>query len=142
METYQRPVKNDISYSHTPIILNNIYPLKWDIQTDFYNRYPDAKIHANELAYLYKKNPNLSLDAVYYQLRNHYLERGYDFNTPLAEIVNKTQTVDNRSRFNTTNVNQNVKTETILCVVVWFFFFFFKKIRRIHLMKWQRILRI
>lgn len=83
------------------------------IQTDFYNRYPDAKIHANELAYLYKKNPNLSLDAVYYQLRNHYLERGYDFNTPLEEIVNKTQTVDNRSRFNTTNVNQNVKTETI-----------------------------
>ena len=48
METYQRPVKNDISYSHTPIILNNIYPLKWDIQTDFYNLEMSLQ-HNNEI---------------------------------------------------------------------------------------------
>lgn len=83
------------------------------IHTEFYQRYPDAKIHNKELAYLYKKNPNASLDAVYWQLRNHYAENGYDFNTPLAEIVNKSQTDNNKSRFNTVNVNQNVKTETI-----------------------------
>lgn len=83
------------------------------IHTEFYQRYPDAKIHNKELAFLYKKNPNASLDAVYWQLRNHYAENGYDFNTPLAEIVNKSQKVDNKSRFNTVNVNQNVKTETI-----------------------------
>ena len=34
----------------------------------------------------------------------------------------------------------NVRTETILLCVL--FFFFFKKIRRIRLMKWHRILRI
>ena len=83
------------------------------IHTEFYQRYPDAKIHNKELAYLYKKNPNASLDAVYWQLRNHYAENGYDFNTPLAEIVNKSQTDNNKSRFNSVNVNQNVKTETI-----------------------------
>lgn len=83
------------------------------IHTEFYQRYPDAKIHNKELAFLYKKNPNASLDAVYWQLRNHYAENGYDFNTPLAEIVNKSQTDNNKSRFNSVNVNQNVKTETI-----------------------------
>lgn len=83
------------------------------IHTEFYQKYPDAKIHNKELAYLYKKNPNASLDAVYWQLRNHYAENGYDFNTPLAEIVNKSQTDTSKSRFNSVNVNQNVKTETI-----------------------------
>lgn len=83
------------------------------IHAEFYQKYPDAKIHNKELAYLYKKNPNASLDAVYWQLRNHYAENGYDFNTPLAEIVNKSQTDNNKSRFNSVNVNQNVKTETI-----------------------------
>lgn len=83
------------------------------IQTDFYNRYPDAKIHTKELAFLYRKNPHLSLDAIYYQLRNHYSENGYDFNTPLAEIVNKKQIDNTKTRFNSVNVNQNVKTETI-----------------------------
>lgn len=83
------------------------------IHADFYQRYPDAKIHNKELAFLYRKNPNSSLDAVYWQLRNHYAENGYDFNTPLEEIINKTQKVDNKTRFNTVNVNQSVKTETI-----------------------------
>lgn len=83
------------------------------MQNDFYQRYPDAKIHNKELAFLYRKNPNSSLDAVYWQLRNHYAENGYDFNTPLEEIINKTQKVDNKTRFNTVNVNQSVKTETI-----------------------------
>lgn len=83
------------------------------MQKDFYQRYPDAKIHNKELAFLYRKNPNASLDAVYWQLRNHYAENGYDFNTPLEEIINKTQKVDNKTKFNTVNVNQSVKTETI-----------------------------
>lgn len=30
-------LKNDISNSHTPIILNITWLLKWDIQTDFHN---------------------------------------------------------------------------------------------------------
>lgn len=56
---------------------------------DFIQRYPDAERHTEELAYLLRKNPNMSLDAVYFMLRNHYSTKGYDFNTPLAEILQK-----------------------------------------------------
>lgn len=83
------------------------------IHSNFMSKYPDAKLHTQELAYLYRKNPNLSLDAIYYQLKNHYAENGYDFNTPLAEIIKNRQNNIDRSRFNSVNVNQNVKTEAI-----------------------------
>ena len=56
---------------------------------EFIQRYPDAETHTDELAYLLRKNPNLSLDGAYYMLRNHYSTKGYDFNTPLAEILQK-----------------------------------------------------
>lgn len=81
------------------------------IYNDFVNRYPDAKIHAKELAYLYRKNPNMGLDGVYYQLKNHYLENGYNFNTPLAEIINKKP--NNTVPFNSPNVNQTVNAQKI-----------------------------
>lgn len=80
---------------------------------DFISKYPDAINHTDELAYLYKKNPNMSLDAIYYQLRNHYAENGYDFNTPLAEILNSRKQKPNRASFNSTNVNQNLNAATI-----------------------------
>lgn len=82
-----------------------------NIYNDFMSKYPDAKNHVNEIADLYKRNPNQSLDAIYYQLKNYYLKNNYDFNTPLAEIFkNKTQ---NKNTFNGINVNQNVKTARI-----------------------------
>jgi hypothetical protein len=80
---------------------------------DFMSKYPDAINHTDELAYLYKRNPNMSLDAIYYQLRNHYAENGYDFNTPLAEILNSRKQKPNRASFNSTNVNQNLNAATI-----------------------------
>lgn len=81
------------------------------IYDDFINRYPDAKIHAKELAYLYRKNPNMNLDGVYYQLKNHYLENGYDFNTPLEEIINKKP--NNTVPFSSPNVNQTINAQKI-----------------------------
>ena len=80
---------------------------------DFMSKYPDAINHTDELAYLYKRNPNMSLDAIYYQLRNHYAENGYDFNTPLAEILNSRKQKPNRASFNSTNVNQNLNAAKI-----------------------------
>lgn len=80
---------------------------------NFMAKYPDAINHTDELAYLYKRNPNMSLDAIYYQLRNHYAENGYDFNTPLAEILNSRKQKPNRASFNSTNVNQNLNAATI-----------------------------
>lgn len=75
---------------------------------DFMTKYPDAINHTDELAFLYKRNPNMSLDAIYYQLRNHYAENGYDFNTPLAEILNNRKQKPNKTSFNSVNINQDL----------------------------------
>jgi hypothetical protein len=84
------------------------------IYDNFMNKYPDAKIHTDELAYLVRKNPDESLDSIYYQLKMHYMQNGYDFNTPLAEILKqKQQTNNNNVGFNTRGVNQNINTTTI-----------------------------
>lgn len=84
------------------------------IYSDFLTKYPDAKIHSNELAYLIRKNPNESLDSIYYQLKMHYMQNGYDFNTPLAEILKQQkQNNNNKVGFNTRGVNQNINTTTI-----------------------------
>ena len=85
-----------------------------NIYNNFINKYPDAKIHSDELAYLIRKNPQESLDSIYYQLKMHYMQNGYDFNTPLAEILkqNKQQNGNNVG-FNNRGVNQNINTTTI-----------------------------
>lgn len=82
-----------------------------NIYQSFMTKYPDATNHVDEIAYLYKRNPNVPLSEVYWQLKNYYLQNGYDFNTPLAEI-NKQQT-QNKQTFNGINVNQNVRTAKI-----------------------------
>ena len=85
------------------------------IYDNFINKYPDAKIHSDELAYLIRKNPDESLDSIYYQLKMHYMQNGYDFNTPLAEILKQKQTQQQQQNvgFNTRGVNQNINTATI-----------------------------
>ena len=85
-----------------------------NIYTNFLAKYPDAKIHSDELAYLIRKNPDESLDSIYYQLKMHYMQNGYDFNTPLVEILkqNKQQQMNNVG-FNNRGVNQNINTTTI-----------------------------
>ena len=80
---------------------------------NFMAKYPDAINHTEELAYLYKRNPNASLDTLYYQLRSHYAENGYDFNTPLAEILNSRKQKPNNASFNSVNINQNTNAANI-----------------------------
>lgn len=84
------------------------------IYDNFMRSFPDAKIHNKELAILARKYPERSLDALYYQLKNHYLEHGYDFNTPLAEIINKTNTKPNNSvAFSNIQTNQTINAQNI-----------------------------
>lgn len=78
---------------------------------NFINKYPDVRNHTNEIAYLLKNDPSLSLDTAYYVLRNYYSTKGYDFNTPLAEI-NK-QRSNNNASFNMPNVNQTNQTANV-----------------------------
>ena len=82
-----------------------------NIYNNFMSKYPDAKNHVDEIAYLYKRNPNQSLDAIYFQLQNYYLRNNYDFNTPLSEI--QKQKLQSKNTFNSMNVNQNLKTTNI-----------------------------
>ena len=82
-----------------------------NIYNNFMSKYPDAQKHVDEIAYLYKKNPNQSLDAIYFQLQNYYLRNNYDFNTPLSEIHK--QKLQSKNTFNSMNVNQNLKTTNI-----------------------------
>lgn len=85
-----------------------------NIYNNFMARYPDAANHKEEIAYLYRKNPNMGLDAIYYQLKNHYYENGYDFSTPLREILkNNSQKPNTTKSFSTPNVNQSIKTQQI-----------------------------
>ena len=79
---------------------------------NFIQKYPDAEKHIDELAYLLKKNPDMSLDAVYYMLRNHYSSKGYDFNTPLAEILQKGATNRINMTMPHTNPGNNVENVT------------------------------
>lgn len=78
---------------------------------NFIQRYPDAVNHTDELAYLLRKNPNMSLDAVYYMLRNHYSSKGYDFNTPLAEILQKS--VNNKVNMTMPHTNPGNNVEKV-----------------------------
>lgn len=84
------------------------------IYNNFMYKFPDAAKHKKEIAYIMNKNPNMSLDAIYYQLKNHYLENGYDFNVPLEEIINKNnQKTNNVKNFNSPNTNQTINTQQI-----------------------------
>lgn len=75
---------------------------------NFMQRFPDAKVHTKELAYLIRKQPNLSLDSAYYMLRTHYAENGFDFNTPLEQILKGRQQKPNNASFNMPNTNQTI----------------------------------
>ena len=84
------------------------------IYNEFMYKFPDAKNHTKEIAFLYRKNPEMTLNEIYYQLKNHYLENGYDFNVPLEEIINKQTTKPNNSvPFGSPNVNQTTNAQKI-----------------------------
>ena len=54
----------------------------------------------------------MSLDAVYYMLRNHYSTKGYDFNTPLAEILQKSSNNKVNMTMPHTNPGNNIENIT------------------------------
>lgn len=52
---------------------------------NFFNRYPDATPHENEIAQLVEHNPNMSLDAAYYALREYFARNGLNWSAPLSQ---------------------------------------------------------
>ena len=59
--------------------------------TQFYGRYPDARIHDDLIAQGLQQNPQASLVEVYFQLKNAFIEKGFDWNRPLVEQVSNQQ---------------------------------------------------
>lgn len=53
----------------------------------FYTRYSDARIHEPMIAEMLNRDPNLSLDAAYYQLRLWVNTNGLDWTQPLAPQI-------------------------------------------------------
>lgn len=50
----------------------------------FFQRYPDAATHEQELSQLLDRRPDLSPDAAYFALREYYAKNGMDFRYPLS----------------------------------------------------------
>lgn len=59
--------------------------------TSFYGRYPDARIHDDLIAQGLQQNPQASLVEVYFQLKQAFIDKGYDWNQPLAAQVSNQQ---------------------------------------------------
>jgi hypothetical protein len=55
----------------------------------FYSNHPNAEVHQGAIAALLHKNPTLSLERAYYELRLYAAERGLDFSRPLNEQTTK-----------------------------------------------------
>ena len=53
------------------------------VYNQFMSQYPDAAVHQDVLAQLLEKDTSLSPEAAYFKLKNFYLEKGLDWNTPL-----------------------------------------------------------
>jgi hypothetical protein len=53
----------------------------------FFATYPDAVTHDEILADIVTKNPNLSIETAYFQLKNAAIERGLDFSRPLQPQI-------------------------------------------------------
>jgi len=57
---------------------------------DFYGRRPDARLHDGLIAQLVNANPNIKLDDAYYALRDSFVSKGLDWNTPLEQQIKQT----------------------------------------------------
>jgi hypothetical protein len=57
-----------------------------EIYNTFSAQYPDAVPHENSLARLLKADPNLSPEAAYFKLQNHYLQKGWDWTKSVEQL--------------------------------------------------------
>lgn len=73
---------------------NRIAQQEQEVENEYNNfvqKYPDATIHDKTLAFMIRKNPELSPELAYYQLKNYYLQKGLDFKIPLEVYAQKNQ---------------------------------------------------
>lgn len=65
-----------------------------DVNNEYNNfimKYPDAVVHDKTLAFMIRKNPNLTPEVAYLQLKNYYLQKGLDFSKPLEVLAQESK---------------------------------------------------
>jgi hypothetical protein len=55
----------------------------------FFGRHPDARPHDQLLASVLRDHPDLDLEDAYFQVKNAFIEKGFDWNLPLEENLKR-----------------------------------------------------
>lgn len=75
----------------------------------FYSQYPDARTHDALLAKVLRDHPGESLHSVYFQLKNSFAEKGFDWSRSLEDNLKDASDQSNNSE-NKQNNQQNGQT--------------------------------
>ncbi|HSW91795.1 MAG TPA: hypothetical protein VLG09_04065 [Candidatus Saccharimonadales bacterium] len=58
---------------------------------NFYSRYPDARVHDTLLGSVMRDHPDLTLEGAYFQIKDAFAEKGFDWSRSLEDNVRDTQ---------------------------------------------------
>lgn len=64
----------------------------------FYSSYPDARIHDAVLGAVLRDHPQLSLSEAYFELKQQFIAKGFDWSKPLAEQATARSADHNKSQ--------------------------------------------
>lgn len=76
----------------------------------FISQYPDSVVHDKALAFMIRKNPSLTPEVAYLQLKNYYLRNNLDFTKSLEEITLETRKTPNTGIPQSPRVSDNIAT--------------------------------
>jgi len=79
-----------------------------NIYNDFFDRFPDAKVHEGAVARLLEEDQSLSLDAAYYKLQSFYASRGLDWKVPLGTYIQNAREAQQSGSNGSGNTQQSV----------------------------------
>jgi hypothetical protein len=68
---------------------------------NFYNRYPDARVHDQLLGSVMRDHPDLSLEGAYFQIKDGFAEKGFDWSRSLEDNVRDLQSSTDAAPNNT-----------------------------------------
>jgi len=84
----------------------------------FYSQYPDARPHDALIARALRDNPGMELHDVYFQLKNSFAERGFDWSRTLEDNLRESQQQQPTTTTTTTAPMLNGRTPPVSQVKV------------------------
>lgn len=80
----------------------------------FYSQHPDARPHDNVLARMMRDHPGLELQTAYFELKNGFAEKGFDFSLSLEDNLKAAQSSqDTQQQPTAPMVNGRAPTENV-----------------------------